>query len=141
MAKRKKTKSKTTRKQIKGRQRKKAARKKTPSVSQRRKEEVQNAKAVATKELRKAGYNTIAKLAQAESQQLSKQTGFNRQLAEKIIFSAKSSYQKVDPKRPSREKETTVGRKQTIKKNFISMAIKKEEFRRRVVHYVVKGLF
>ena len=122
---------------------KKVTRKRPPTrrTPQKTVENIQGAGEVTTERLRKAGFGTIIQLAQADPGRLAEKTGLNKPLAKKLISAARNVYKEASAGQPPAEKEATVEGGQTIKEKIIAEAMKNEEFRRRVVYYVVDKLF
>jgi len=108
-------------------------------------EEIRGIKEATGEKLRKAGYNTIAKIAQAQPDELAKKAGLTKYLAEKFISSAKETYKELPEEKASaeeipEEKEKVAEEGQTAKEKIISEAMKDEGFRRRVIHYIADKL-
>lgn len=90
--------------------------------------------------LRKAGYNTIVKIAQAQPDRLAEETGLRKYLAEKLISSAKKAHKELSMEEVPKEKEKVVEEGETVKQRLLREIMKDEGFRRRLIHYVVDKL-
>jgi len=122
---------------------KKITRKRPPTkrAPQQTVDKVQGVGGVTAQRLRKAGFGTIAKLAQADPGRLAETTGINKPLANKLVSAARNIYKEASAEQQFAEKRTTTEESQTIKGKIIAEAMKNEEFRRRVVYYVVNKMF
>ncbi|MFH1519494.1 MAG: helix-hairpin-helix domain-containing protein [Candidatus Omnitrophota bacterium] len=139
MARQKKRKTKTVTKKKKTAV--KAKKKTFQAIRRKQVKDLQTLKGSAAEKLRKAGYNTIAKLAQAQASKLAKEAGLNQHLAEKLISSARDSYKKLPPQQTVKESGTIQGQGQTAKNRLLQAAVKDQGFRRKIIHYTVKKLF
>lgn len=108
-------------------------------------EKIRGVKEATGERLRKAGYNTIAKIAQAQPNKLAEKSGLTKYLAGRLISSAKEAYKELSTEEISEEvpeeKEKVAEEGQTVKERIVSEAMKDEGFRRRVIHYIVDDLF
>lgn len=108
-------------------------------------ENIANENGVAAEVLKKAGFDTVAKIARAQTDILAEKAGFDKALARTLISAAKNTYS--TEKKASSAKQRPVTKQmhketlQTLKKRSISEVMKDERFRRRVVYYIVKELF
>ncbi len=113
----------------------------TKRTPQKTVDKVKGVGGVTAQRLRKAGFGTIAKLAQANPGRLAENTGLNKPLANKLISAARNIYNEASAEQSSTKKSTAAEGALTVKGKIITEAMKNEEFRRRVVHYVVDKLF
>lgn len=113
----------------------------TKRTPQKTVDKVQGVGGVTAQRLRKAGFDTIAQLAQADPSRLAVKTGLNKPLAKKLISAARNVYKEASAEQPPAEKDATTEEGLTIKGKIIAEAMKIEEFRRRVVHYIVDKMF
>jgi predicted RecB family nuclease len=125
-------------------QKKKVTRKRPPTrrTPQKTVENVQGVGGVTAQRLRKSGFGTIAQLAQADPGILAEKTGLNKPLANKLVSAARNIYKEASAaEQPPAEKKATTEEGLTIKGKIIAEAMKIEEFRRRVVYYIVDNMF
>ncbi len=122
---------------------KKVTRKRPPTerTPQKTVESVQGVGGVTAERLRKSGFGTIAKLAQADPGRLAEKTGLNKPLAKRLITTARNVYKEASAGQPPVEKQATAEEGLIIKGKIIAEAMKIEEFRHRVVYYVVDKIF
>lgn len=103
-------------------------------------EEIRGVGEATAERLRKAGYNTIAKLSQAQPDRLAEETGLRKYLAERLISSAKAAHKELSMEEVPEEKEKAVEERETVKERSLRELMKDEGFRRRLIHYVVDKL-
>ncbi len=122
---------------------KKVTRKRPPTKRTPKKavENVQGVGGVTAERLRKSGFGTIAKLAQADPGRLAETTGLNKSLAKKLISAARNIHKEILAEQLPAKKKMVTEEGQTVRGKIIAEAMKNEEFRRRVVYYVVNELF
>lgn len=124
--------------------RKKKVTRKKPPMQRKPQKEVENVQGVGgvtAEKLRNAGFGTIAQLVQADPGRLAEKTGLNKPLANKLISAARNVYKEASAEQPPAEKKAATEEGQTIKGKIIAEAMKSEEFRRRVVYYIVDKMF
>jgi len=117
---------------------KRAAKKHAPKKAV---EDIQGIGWITAERLRKAGYGTIAKLAQAQPNKLAQVPGLNTPLAKKLISSAKDVYKKISVEQPPVKRLPVTEGQQTLRERIISEAMEDKVFRCRVAHYIVDKLF
>jgi len=130
-----------TKKRKKAKTTKRSAKKWIKTTTERSIEKPQSITKATAERLRKAGYSTTTKLAQAQPEKLAKETGLKIYLAEKLISSAKDVRKETSQDDSSAEKKTSMIGGQNMNRKTTSEALKDERFRNRVIHYVVNKLF
>jgi len=117
------------------------ARKKKRKRGITKKRKTQGVKEAMAVRLRKAGYGTLEKLADARAAKLAKELGFKKYLAERLVSCARDVHKEISREEASAEKKTTAEEGKTAKGKIVSGAMQDEGFRRRVSAYVADNLF
>ena len=113
----------------------------TKRTSKKTIESIQGVGGATAESIRKAGYGTIAELAQAQPDKLAQVPGLNMSLAKKLISSAKDVHKKISVVQPPVKRRPVTEGQKTLKERIVSEAMKDNTFRCRVVHYIVDKLF
>ncbi len=103
-------------------------------------EQIQGVGEATAEKLRKAGYNTITQIAQAQPDRLAEETGLRKYLAEKLISSAKEASKEPTPQEIPKEKERIAEETGTMKERLLREVMKDERFRRRLIRHIVDKL-
>ena len=98
-------------------------------------------KSMSAERLRKAGYTTIEKIANASPDRLAKVTGLKKILAQKLISSAKELNKEKPLRQPSKERQIVTEKEGTLDERILSEAIKNERFIKMVAQHVADDLF
>lgn len=126
---------------VRGKRRKRKVIKKRIHPTAKKIEKIQGVKKAMAERLRRAGYGSLEKLAQTQVSKLIKEAGLKKNLAERLISSAKDIYKGSSMKHPAEEKTTIAKGGKTLKERLLQEAIKDEGFRKRVIYYVIDNLF